>query len=1436
MFWINKLWKMFVLVLYVHLVSYTTPATADAITYLEAYTNNINGVNGLNGISDVAVSLDGKFVYTASYAASAVSIFERDLITGQLTYVSTKTGLSAAFSVDVSSDNKSLFVASPTGSVVIAFSRDLTTGEITETGRIGGSPTGGFVSVSSSPDAKHVYGIGGSPSGLVVYSHDQTNSSIARLADYADDVGGNALGQVFSPTGSPIKNIASSTDGRFVYVTSTSDNAVSLFNRDSSTGALTLISVYTDNVASVDGLQAASSTKLSPDGKHLYVTGQGESSVAIFSVNQTSGALTYLAKVTNGANDITDMQGARSLAISPDGKYVLVSAISSNSLTAFLRDSNTGLLTFDSKVMNAVNGVTNFAAPSGMSTDPLNRHLYVAAQNSTSLVVFALPTPAVTLSATTKSTTVSGPAIVLDNQLTVLDSDSPNLVSATVTISAGFINTDTLAVQTVSGINAVYDAISGVLSLTGTASLADYQTVLRSLTYSAGADASLGNGDTSQRTIGIKVSDGDNFSAISTITVTVEKSALNTVTFIDWDNTVLQVQQVAAGAAATAPSSPIRSGYIFDGWSTSFDNVTTALTVQATYRLNSYSVTVTVNGDGAVNPSSQTIDHGSNANFTVNLNNKHPKVTSNCNAVLNGNTLTTAAITASCQISLKLFDKVVVAAQNSSSAVVNESRTLVLSAGAGDKTLQQASVIRAGQRSVLDQQNSNAVLVKQTDGSYKFSASRTGRYQFDFTDAGSGEEVSVNFEVKPYIAFTSSKQPGQVGLETTLSIFLSDEAIDYPVTVKFQSAGLPTDLTELTISQTDNRRKDYRLTPVQADKVQLTLLRDDLQNAVLGTPASHEVVLQATKVALALFVDIQQNNVATNVVKNVDGPVRLIASQRDNQQTTYSFENSQLGLSANGAVAEFNPLTVVAGAYDVLVKATDANGRTGQYTAKLRIIESCPIGDCSSIGNSGIPASVNTQNSFKERLPLCPQQTENNRVSSCAADPISFIEAPAGYQLSLGAVSGQQSWSSGQFGGALNADSVLDAGYNQIGFKVNFDISDLDNPGEAVPVMIPLPKGMIIPENAVWRKFIKQKWQNFVVDAANKIDSAKRDSSGLCPSVAADTWQTGLVAGNDCVRLTIVDGGANDDDGLADSVVSDPGVLATIQSFKLSFDTAGAQDIAPQTIVFGQAIIVPTIPTKAGYTFDGWSPELPATMPAQDVKVTAKWRISSYQGETKGGSLGWLGLAGLALLAMRRQSRWALALLPLSLNAQATDWYGSVELGHANTSVDTAKLQSQLADAGITAKTAVEQQSRAGYRLALGYQLNQWLAVEAGWVSLGKIYSRFDDVSANGSPASLYDAMPQSGDGAELSLVTGWDLNNGWRPSFRLGAWRNQSDYRLQSPESALYDQQSSTLLVVGAGLGYQMSERWMVKLQISQYNTDHYRTRIWSAGAEFRF
>ena len=65
----------------------------------------------------------------------------------------------------------------------------------------------------------------------------------------------------------------------------------------------------------------------------------------------------------------------------------------------------------------------------------------------------------------------------------------------------------------------------------------------------------------------------------------------HTVTFKDWNGTVLKTQQVEHGKAATAPANPTRTGYTFTGWDKAFTNVTADLVVTAQYSINTYTVT-----------------------------------------------------------------------------------------------------------------------------------------------------------------------------------------------------------------------------------------------------------------------------------------------------------------------------------------------------------------------------------------------------------------------------------------------------------------------------------------------------------------------------------------------------------------------------------------------------------------------------------------------------------------------------------------------------------------------------------------------------------------------------------------------------------------------------------------------------------------------------
>ena len=77
-----------------------------------------------------------------------------------------------------------------------------------------------------------------------------------------------------------------------------------------------------------------------------------------------------------------------------------------------------------------------------------------------------------------------------------------------------------------------------------------------------------------------------------------------------------------------------------------------------------------------------------------------------------------------------------------------------------------------------------------------------------------------------------------------------------------------------------------------------------------------------------------------------------------------------------------------------------------------------------------------------------------------------------------------------------------------------------------------------------------------------------------------------------------------------------------INQYTITFDTNGGSEIAPITQDYGTKITAPDNPTRKGYTFKGWDKEIPETMPAENITVKAQWKINQYTitFDTNGGS------------------------------------------------------------------------------------------------------------------------------------------------------------------------------------------------------------------------
>jgi DNA-binding beta-propeller fold protein YncE len=247
-------------------------------------------------------------------------------------------------------------------------------------GSLGCTPApgiGGAESVTASPDGRNVYVTSDhlssptAPNGLAVFSRNTTTGALTQLSGTSGCVTGDGSSAAGPATCTAVpalgngdgRDFVISPDGKFAYVAGAHPDAIVLFRRDTTTGALAQLPA-TAGCITVDGSSPAGANTcqampnlagpfhatLSPDGHFLYVIDfeSATEGIVVLARDSATGALSEVQCVFDtpaptGCDTGRDVGGSQGIVIAPDGLHAFSSLPSG--LSSFDRDPSTGRLT-----------------------------------------------------------------------------------------------------------------------------------------------------------------------------------------------------------------------------------------------------------------------------------------------------------------------------------------------------------------------------------------------------------------------------------------------------------------------------------------------------------------------------------------------------------------------------------------------------------------------------------------------------------------------------------------------------------------------------------------------------------------------------------------------------------------------------------------------------------------------------------------------------------------------------------------------------------------------------------------------------------------------------------------------------------------------------------------------------------------------------------
>ncbi|MEC4091728.1 Ig-like domain-containing protein [Pseudoalteromonas rubra] len=534
--------------------------------------------------------------------------------------------------------------------------------------------------------------------------------------------------------------------------------------------------------------------------------------------------------------------------------------------------------------------------------------------------------------------------------------------------------------------------------------------------------------------------------------------------------------------------------------------------------------------------------------------------------------------------------------------------------------------------------NGNTIAVSLVDGTTLF-APGTHFVYWQATDSQGLQSIATqNVFVNPLISLEKDTTVAEEQSHT-VNVFLNGPAPSYPVTIPYTVSGSANaadhDLVDgqVVIESGTSAQISFNVFGdgvIEGNENIVITLADSLNR---GAKSSSTVTIVEENVAPTVSTSVTQAGETRSLLTINDELVTVTATARDaNPQDNVTLDwnavdSALTDLSAEENTFVFSTSGLTEGIYRLTVTATDDAQPSLSSVSDIYLEVVAELQALTQVDTDGdlIPDDEEGYaDSDGDGIPDFQDAiTDCNVMQEQAAESAQYlVEGEPGVCLRKGATVAQNSTGGVQL---LESELPGDGDAINIGGLFDFIATGLPQAGDTYTIVIPQRRP--IPANAVYRKLKNDEWVDFVVSDGNAILSATGEP-GYCPPPGSNEWTDGLTEGDWCVQLQIVDGGPNDDDGMANRSVVDPGGIAVPRTNN-TLPVAVADEV---TIASGQQITIDVLEndtdadgnalTITGATVDFGTVsivdnKLVYTPPATFVGVaTIEYSISDGQGGT----------------------------------------------------------------------------------------------------------------------------------------------------------------------------------------------------------------------------